>query len=173
LSDNIPVEKQMNNKVLCLIPTVFLAAACGQQQIAAGPAGDDGQATPALTNDIEFPGCEIIDIDACPNPNSGNPPIMIQVINTPGVKKIEVLPNKICANQGDVLHFDIIGPPAGPGSVTIFPKKFVDSWLIGTNSPTASEIEITVPSFVLDTSDHDYLVVTSTGLCVDPRIHVR
>jgi hypothetical protein len=165
------VEKQMNKNVLCLIPTVIFAAACGQQQLAAGPAGDDDPATP---EDIVLPDdCEEIELRDCPNPRPEDPrpEIQIQIIDTAGTQKIDIVPDTICAANSDVLEFKIIGPPADEGSVAILPKDAVNSWLVGTNYPDEDRIKIFIPSFVAS-GDHFFAIVTSTGLCVDPRVHV-
>ena len=158
----------MNKNVLCLIPIISLVAACGQGNKAVMP-----------YDDIEFPSCVAFQIDdVCEDEaDNRNPPVKIHITGgaTPDMK---VSPDKkVCPRKGQVVHFDITGPAAGPhklekGSVTIFPKKFGSSWLVGTNSADANVIDIVVPDFVEEGTDHDYLIVTASGLCVDPRVHV-
>ena len=164
----------MNKNVLCLIPVIFLVAACGQYQVAVVNDGNDDPPAPVGMHNIVLPeDCEEITLRDCPNPRPEDPrpDVQIQIIDNAGTKKIDIVPDTICAANSDVLEFTIIGPPAAEGSVAILPKDSVDTWLIGTNYPDEDKITIFIPTFVAS-GDHYFAIVTSTGLCVDPRVHV-
>ena len=162
----------MKKSALCLIPIACLFAACGQnQQIPDDP----------INGDIEIPDCEPLEIDKfCTNnipgePGLGpsNPKVNINV-TPPG---IVVAPKFVCAMQGSTIEFRVNGPAGGPheveaGDVSVIPKKTTSPWLTGTNFPDKGLITITVPDSVPHGSEPEYYIVTNSGHCLDPRIHV-
>jgi len=168
----------MNKNVLCLIFAAFLTVACAQNQNTGLAVADGGHAVPVPANNGEDIDCVIVPIPADPEcPDPANPPVNINITGggTPG---ITVAPPFICVRKGEVVHFKINGPAEGPhkiqpGSVTVIPKNAYSSWLTGTNYPYEKVINIAVPSWLPDKSDHDYRVFIASDVCVDPRIHVR
>lgn len=82
-------------------------------------------------------------------------------------------PPIICAEPGKQIKFTLDPPPQDiEGSAAIIPKNYKDAWLAGTNVPNSKKINIKVPSWVSTVTTHDYMFITSTGDCIDPRIEV-
>lgn len=81
-------------------------------------------------------------------------------------------PPIICSKKQRTIKFELNPPPEDKdGTAAIFPKDFTDAWLTGTNVPNKNRIMIKVPHWVAKKT-YQYMFVTSTGNCVDPRVEV-
>lgn len=141
----------MNRKILFLLPLSLILFGCAGKGLVR-VASCDAYTTP-------LPPCQ-----ATPNaPTIG--------VNT-AAAIIGVTPRCVQARRTKTIKFSIT--PVGPadiGTVAVIPKNPADTWLIGTNSPVATEIEILVPDWATN-GDHKYAIVTNGGKCLDPRVRV-
>jgi len=89
-------------------------------------------------------------------------------------KKKVITPLFVCAARGSVIEFRVVPPgKTESGSVDVKAKEESNDWLIGTNFPDKTKIEVRVPRWVEDESDHDYNIFFADGSCIDPRVHVQ
>ena len=139
----------MNKIILFVIPLSFFLTSCAEQ------------------NRIRIGGCESPPpVKVCTG-SFADPKVTVN-INKP----LNASPPNVCAQQGTTIVFTIVPATAEEGSVLIIPKDVADTWLTGRNSPDANKIEIPVPTDLKPDTPHDYIVTTSSGKCLDPRVHV-
>lgn len=151
-------------KTILLIATFGLLAACA--------------VSPDMQANVGLPTCDILAIpNVCDNDTPGNSKSHPKV--TFNKNSLHIAPRNVCANKGSTLTFQI-APAAEnknpPGSVIVIPKNWENSWLLGTNSPDNTEIDIEVPGDPGDESSFEYTIVNvENGVvsCVDPRVSVE
>lgn len=138
---------------------------------------------------VKLGGCPVISAPAeCTNPDVETEPKIVVTINGPRSGKsdskvgdtVTVVPANLCVLPGTTIEVDIMGedkngdgiPDKEPPGTAILPKKFKNIWLVASNVQDNRKIHITVPKEA-QPGDYDYSIVTSTGDCIDPRLHVR
>lgn len=131
--------------------------------------------SPDMPGSAGLPTCDILAIPAdCDNDTPGNSKSHPKV--TFNKNSLNLAPRNVCADKGSTLTFQI--SPAAEnqnpsGSVIVIPKNWENTWLLGTNNPDNTEIEIEIPD---DTGDFEYTIVSvKNGVvsCVDPRVSVE
>ena len=95
----------------------------------------------------------------------------IVTINT---QKVNLDRINVCAARKSTIEFRIVPPGRNVvGSVAVKAKKETNTWLNGRNSPDERKIEILVPEWLDNNTDHDYTIWLPNGECIDPRVHVE
>ena len=125
---------------------------------------------------------QIATIDGCTTPRpvssvAANPKNKVK-LNLQAAN-LQANPPTVCSRPGDTIEVTIkqpVGNPTPPTvSVYIVPKKSANGWMLASNTLNPELIEITVPTDASTTDDngnYEYLIITSDGRCVDPRIHL-
>lgn len=102
----------------------------------------------------------------CPGGADRRNKITIHLIN--GVPK--VTPQNVCASEDSKIEIKIT-PPNTDIDVFVIPEDTKNGWILANNSENSAEMTISVPKYV-EKTDYKYLVLTSNGHCIDPRIYV-
>lgn len=142
----------MNNKIIFAVLLCFALAACQTYRPAAV---------------ASFANCEVLDVEDCTNKPTSP---VVTLTKTP--MGYNVNPKSVCVKTGETITFNLVPPPQNLlGTAAIIPKVNSDTWLAGINSTHKHKIEITVPEWVSE-DKYEYYFVTSTGICIDPRVEV-
>lgn len=145
----------MKTKLLAAVSFSILIAACA-----------DTSKTVATTQSAVIENCDTQPPAACVSGNDNN---SLQV-NLKAAKLIAVPPT-ICAHAGATIEIELMQPRGTEIMVFAVPKDASDNWLLESNESDPGKIEITVPAST-SVGDYDYLLITSDGRCLDPRIHI-
>ncbi len=95
---------------------------------------------------------------------------------------LSVTPEFLCVDRGDTIRLEISDEVSEKLRVGTLPRRYGNTWLVGSNTANPGQIELRVPAKLpeCDAADAEgkvcefkYAVVTSTDDCLDPRIHVR
>jgi len=145
----------MNKSLLFLLPVSVLLYGCS-----------------TTSKGINLDNCQVQVVpENCANAPGSGPSNPVVNFNKNG---ITAAPPNVCAMRGSTLVFKITpNPPnSDTATVTVLPKDINDTWLTGTNHPDSGKIEIFIPPWVENLSDHKYAIVVNDGSCLDPRVHV-
>lgn len=107
--------------------------------------------------------------NACPPGNQDRDKIKIHV--TPA--KVNVTPPIVCAARGATIKATITAAAnvPTPFQVATVPKDAAHGWVLNLGTGPGT-MDIKVPDAAVVGTHYGYFVMTSTGKCVDPRIHV-
>lgn len=144
----------MNKTLTLLVPLCCMLAACSSTPRSAAfiPNCPSGPAA-----------------DVCPPGQENRNKIKIHVTRD----KVKTTPPVVCAARGTTVTATVTKGANVPDGVLVatVPKDGADGWIL--NSGTApGTIQIYVPETVGVDTYRDYFVMTSTGKCEDPKIHV-
>lgn len=143
----------MNKKIIAALAAAPLVAACA----APGTAPMYGQTQACDAYAIAVSQCD---------GDKNDPIVDIDTVN------LTFDPPIICSKKQKIIKFELNPPPENKeGTAAIIPKDFKDAWLTGTNVPNKNRIRIKVPNWVTEKT-YEYMFVTSTGKCIDPRVEV-
>lgn len=143
----------MNKKTFVVLAAIPFVAACAASETA--PVS--GQTSACTAYAITATQC---------GGDKNNPVVVIDTVN------LTFNPPIICSKKQKIIRFELNPPPEDKeGTAAIIPKNFSDAWLTGTNVPNKDRIRIKVPNWVSEKT-YEYMFVTSTGKCVDPRVEV-
>ena len=118
---------------------------------------------------VEPSECIRVDVEGTQCDGDRHYPIV--TINT---EKMNLDRINVCAARKSTIEFRVVPPGKNViGSIAIKSKDDDNLWLLGSNSPDEKKIEIPIPDWVGNNTDHDYAIYLSDGRCIDPRIHVE
>lgn len=145
----------MNKAIIVLAPLYFFLAACE----ATPPA------EPVTLNCPTGPVAEV-----CPPGLDKRNKITIK-INPAG---IQVTPPVVCASPATTITATVEAAASVPAdfTVTTVPKDAANHWIFSSREGVGT-MTIDVPSVTVKDRDYGYFVMTSTGKCLDPMIHVN
>ena len=122
----------------------------------------------AWAQEVECKEIEIKDKECQGHDNRHYP---IVTINT---ETQEIAPEFVCAATESVIEFRVVPPgKTALGTIAVKPKDESNTWLIGTNYPQKKKIDVLVPEWVANETDHGYNIVFADGSCIDPRVRVE
>lgn len=147
----------MNKTLTLLLPLCGLLTACSSMTPSGSSVVTDCPPSPPASD--------------CPRGHEDRGRINIEV--TPS--QVRVSPPIVCADKGGKVEATVRvarGVP-NPESVLVatVPKDSTDRW-IGASRTGPGTMEIDVPDSTIVGMQYEYVVMTSTGKCRDPRIHV-
>ena len=83
-------------------------------------------------------------------------------------------PECVTAKPGDTVTLNITPAPKNSGGVVTVPADAAHGWLVSsnTNATAKQKILITVPADA-EAGEHEYLVLSEEGVCLDPRFIIE
>lgn len=146
----------MNKNLSLMLPLCVVMASCAPQQ----------PSTSFILNCPSGPAANV-----CPPGNQNRDKVKIQV--TPS--QVQVAPPIVCTDKGGTVTATVKIANGVPDpdnvEVVMVQKDADDGWIL--NSRTGpGDILIDVPSSTVVGTHYGYFVITSTGKCLDPMIHV-
>lgn len=153
---SLPMGEKMNKKTLMIVAPFLLITGCQTMSRV--------DSTSIVCNEYE-------DKPAVCTGSGTNPKVTITFANN----EYKFNPPNVCANAGTTIEFTLTPPPMNVlGSASILPKDDQYAWLTGTNTVNSNKIHVLVPPWVSPdpVRIYGYKFVTSTGVCIDPRVQV-
>lgn len=104
---------------------------------------------------------------ACPK----SPVININLVKAGGST---ASPECVTAQPGDTVTLNITPAPKSTGGAVTVPVNAANGWLVSSNTDAAAKhkILITVPADA-GAGEHEYLVLSEEGVCLDPRFIIE